>query len=643
MHGLKPGGQRGVHLFRKHRPCLPQCTSTWTWLLAWVFLAQAMPYSPAITPVLAQTSKSESSKEEEARLGEKVTPKTLPGYTRLGISLGGEFGDLLHHDLNADGRKDLLVVETNRDSREIRHALRVYLAVGDEFVPLQSADIDMPPGLVQVVVGEFAQGPELVLLTPGHISLWPWRLDRFMADEGTTLRVDSLFPVTGGGLKTGLVWVKDLNGDGQEEIILPRFDGLGLYMQDEQRELRLERVLKVSAYSRVLHWFRREMMAYQLPTLRFWNADGRGWVDIMAYQDGQLHLFLLDDKPLNSRLDEAEENAPPALARMAPGGAVDAVGAFGVMVQKPQLLVDFQPPTVFDPSKPVDPPLRMVEADDLNGDGLPDLVFSKNTPSDNQFKTRTAIFFYFGKPASEMDAASQDMNPDSPLGYTTKADQVFFSEGLTLPLILDLDADASKDLVMVNVEIGFWNVVKALIARSVTAEAAFYLMPKGGRYPQKPLEIRDYSVKFSLGRYSHQPISGFGDFNGDGLPDLMLSVDKTRLGVHWGRKGGFWNEDPDEEITDYLPAKIQRLGIEDLNGDGRDDLIFLYAREDIRLMPRVNRTLSVHVSTNKAGLEPNPDESGDPGKEKGTGKKPRIATVGVKKDTVIVSMQGMVK
>ncbi len=113
---------------------------------------------------------------------------------------------------------------------------------------------------------------------------------------------------------------------------------------------------------------------------------------------------------------------------------------------------------------------------------------------------------------------------------------------------------------------------------------------------REPDDVVDYSVKFSLGRFSHQPISTFGDFNGDGRPDLVLSVSKEGLGIHWGLEDDFWDNDYDFLLEDFLPTRGKGVRVADLDGDGRDDLIFVYNRNDIRQMPEVNHKFTVLLS-----------------------------------------------
>ena len=126
----------------------------------------------------------------------------------------------------------------------------------------------------------------------------------------------------------------------------------------------------------------------------------------------------------------------------------------------------------------------------------------------------------------------------------------------------------------------------------------------------KPNDVVDYSVKFSLGRFSHQPLTSFGDFNGDERPDLLLSVDKNRLGIHWGQAGAVWNDDHDFLIEDFLPIRANGLRVTDIDGDGRDDLIFSYNRNDIRQMPEMNRKFTVLLSRFPKQMSSGPSTNG---------------------------------
>ena len=514
--------------------------------------------------------------------GEQLAP------ARHVLRLEQELGDLLPLDVNGDGLLDLVALEVDHSRRDGPMRARVFVQTPAGFAaPAGPGDL-LPEGVTLAGAGPFVQGPGLALLTADRVHVWIWRGDRFAPEA--SVPVEGLFPQPGGGLHTGLVWVADLNGDGLSELLVPRPDGVTLLRQDAQGRWLPGGFLRTRARGQLLTMFRRRVAGYDLPAVFLLAAAAapagqHRWREIVAFNDGVLYLFQ-------------------------PGGD----GAAG---EPPAVQQDLQPPQPFDPKLPYDPPLQLIAAQDLNGDGLVDLVFTKTKPGDSEFNARTRTLIHYGQPGP------------APAGvrFASEPDQVYDSEGFSLPFLVDLNRDGRPDLVLVNVEVNFWTAIKALIARSVTAEAGFYLMSGQRQYPRRPDATGQFSVKFSLGRATHQPIALFGDFNGDGLPDLLLSLDKERLGVHWGQAKEFWSGRADEIIQDLLPVRPERVRIVDLNGDGKDDLIFLYGRDDVRQMPATFRTVTVLLSrygepgvseTKPAETKPAGTKPARPGAEPGT-------------------------
>ena len=478
-----------------------------------------------------------------------------PGLKRISVPIQYELGDVLPLDLEARGRKDLVAIEVDRSRRDAPPQVEVFRQTDDGFTPVPTAAEALPFNVTMVGVGKFQQGPGLVLLTPTGVEVRIWRDGRFRATPGMTLALESLFPKADGDPQGGVDWVTDLSGDGLSELVVPRLDGFTVVGQNTAGALVQRAVLRTRPNGELLRWYRRQKVAYDLPAVAYVDMHTPGgWKSVVAYTNGVLSIF-----HLNGQMNGGDH--------------------------APDVEADLQPPTVFDPKAPWDPPLLLIMAADLNKDGLLDLVFSKASSGENELNAQTRILIYYGK-----------ADPKGGIRFSTEADQVFALEGFTLPILLDLDGDGSKDLVLVNVEFTYWTMIKALVARSVSADAAYYRMRGRTQYPKQPDSQGSFSVKFQTGRFSHQPISLFGDFNGDGLPDLLLSTSADTLGVHWGRKDGDWKERPDELIQDSFPIAPARVQVLDLDGDGRDDLLITYTRDDIRQMPAVNHTFTVLLS-----------------------------------------------
>lgn len=523
----------------------PSCVSALSFVLAvWsVLFVGSVFFACGATLAQAQDAQQDpirAKREQRRKLVEHVLP------------LEREMGTVRLIDLDDDGSKELLVLEGDRDSREYRLRVAVYTLREGKYVRLSRASAELPAGVSAVDVGRFSFGKALIFISPNRVHLWPWREDVF--DEQTRLEweVAGVMPLRMRNLRARYPLLHDLNEDGRDELVLPTLAGGQVWGESAQGEWTLRAQLQLHSYGDIAHvpysgnWY----LWHNLIIPHVLNADGQGWRDIALFDEGLLTIFSLGAE---GRLD----------------------------LEADPMRFDFQPPQLFDPQKPEDPSLKLIRAEDLNGDKQMDLVFSKTRQGNSVLDARTLILVHYGKQSA------------GKLSYTKQADQVFVGEGFALPLILDLNGDGLLDLVSVNVEAGFWNFVRGLISRTIVGEAGFYPMGKDGRYPKRPSALRSYQVNFSLGRRTHQPIFAFGDLNGDGWPDLLLSRAKNKLGVHWGQQNEFWSKKPNETLKIDLPTRRNHIWVEDVNHDRRDDLVLIYLRGDIRLLPHRNKQFLV--------------------------------------------------
>ena len=482
-----------------------------------------------------------------------------PGFARHAIALQYEFEALSLADLTGDGRRDLVIVESERLSREPVRFVSVFLQSIGGFRRAGEPH-PLPPGVSLVSAGRFGGAPGVALLLPDSAAIWPWAGGRFQPEQATTYSVRSVFPVPAGEIVQDLDWVRDLNGDGSDELIVPSFGGLTALTSGAERRVRELGWMPVRPRSRYWRGLTYNAVAHDVPTLFYQDLDGDGWQDVIAFSDDELWVY-----PLRGEASGPEPGPTPIA---------------------PWRVHDLAPPKAFDPKAPYDPPMRLVRAGDLNGDGTLDLVLSKNAPTDSDFNARSTTLVFLGRKGGGTPVAA----------FPERPDQVYPSEGFSLPIVLDYNHNGKLDLIQVNVEVTFWNAMRAIVTRSVKAEAAFYLMDENGRYPASPTELEGYKVNFSLSRFGHQPIATWGDFDGDGLPDLLLSSAKEELGIHWGRSGEIWDPRPSVILRDRIPIHQRRVQLADLNGDGKHDIVLTYNRDDNRQMLDTLRRLTVLIS-----------------------------------------------
>ncbi len=153
-------------------------------------------------------------------------------------------------------------------------------------------------------------------------------------------------------------------------------------------------------------------------------------------------------------------------------------------------------------------------------------------------------------------------------------------------LLIDVNGNGRPDVVTASVQTGLWGIVRALINRSVDVRFHFHLSGADGSFTDKPDFKRDISFKFNLRGLTPR---GFlpslqGDFNGDGLPDALYGRDSDRLEVILQKPQEFFPQ------SGRFRQKVQVSEwflIDDLNGDGLDDLIFWYRDWDWHLKVQV--------------------------------------------------------
>jgi len=197
---------------------------------------------------------------------------------------------------------------------------------------------------------------------------------------------------------------------------------------------------------------------------------------------------------------------------------------------------------------------------DLNKDGIEDILCTKM--SGGIFSLRSVLLIYYGT---------------APGQFPEKPSKVFVSEGIIAgdpdEICKDFNGDGRQDLVLPYFKISLTGIIKILITRNIKLKYQFYLCGEDGKYPEKPSFKRDINYKFSFSEDGEPTIAKFdGDFNGDGIKDMLIAPDRNKISIYYGNKTEVF---PKKASVEYKNIRIpNNAKIADLNKDWKSDIYF---------------------------------------------------------------------
>ena len=233
--------------------------------------------------------------------------------------------------------------------------------------------------------------------------------------------------------------------------------------------------------------------------------------------------------------------------------------------REPDLEIDLDILTE-EEEKKVLPPSYSLEVVDLDDNGFVDIVVSKS-----QLQTMgslSKIYIYLNKEGKISLIPDQILVNDSAFGQ---------------PVILDINGDNHKDLIITEAKMGIFQILKVLITKKLTYEDAIYL-GQNGKYPKLPATKIKSKIRFDFEKLekTEGEIANFrGDFNGDGVKDVLKKIDaKKIMAIFLGQsraKKIIFSKKASYEIKEELPRAVI---IKDLNNDKVSDIIFDFRRDE---------------------------------------------------------------
>lgn len=461
-----------------------------------------------------------------------------PEFSEIVIESGFQVEQpILSASLLGDGGRQIVLAGHDEQHRQ---RLSVHALDRDAAAPLLS--MTPPANLIAYDVGRLGERDALFFIEPGRIL----RYDFAARDFDVVTDIKTIYGQERTGEIAPIDFIRDVNDDERDDIVVADTAGYRVRLQRTDGSLGEEILLQesssmtvsggvVSFESRPL--VSGDMNFDEMPDLAVWRGDSL-----------RIYPQLPDDKfrgqpdtvPLGlDLLSEAELR----LRQLQTGrGAVDQSG----------LTVK-----------------RVFSIGDLNGDGVPD-VLTEATLSEGVFDKRNEFRVHLGQ------------SEGYKLVYDKQEDALLASEGLQFGLVdTDIDGDGKKDLIVRKVRLSFGRVIRALLSGNVSLQLQFFRMTDDDDYPESANYVTKTNVRFSITSGQVDiPAIKTADFDGDGLQDLMIQTESDRLSFFHGVPTGRLFDKNAEQLDVDLPRNGDLVVAQDIDDNGRADLIIRYNLSD---------------------------------------------------------------
>ncbi len=446
------------------------------------------------------------------------------------LRVAGQVMEVRSADLDGDGLQELLVSSTTHVDGTPERTLHAcgWRGKGSEVRPVFKEAWRVSPKAVFWDVGsagEAGKEKHVYFLSMDGLS----EVDRFGFAPRQRIEAPVLVSVGQEDEFLSLDFIRDWDGDGIEEAMLPLGREARFYRRKNAEEWAPEESVTVMplAYYSNNKFFGRDLGGYEYlsvflyPLLEVVDLNGDGRKDLLALSNGKGLGYLrgkqgrLDPKPITWDLEIRNEKE---LAEHR------AVLSYRVA--------------------------------DLNKDGCADVVVHKVSMSFSDWDGETAVFL--GRPERTRKREPHQRIPSRG-----------FLSGVSLD---DLDGDGYEDVTVWSVKMGIVPLAEILLRRLIHIRAYTYFgaWPEG--FPAKPTGERDFNLHIDGDRPDF--IRGLmpnvkGDFNRDGIKDLVAGKGDSRVAIYLGRPGRRFDPQPwavlDAPDVNYVEP-------DDLDGNGLVDL-----------------------------------------------------------------------
>ncbi len=337
--------------------------------------------------------------------------------------------------------------------------------------------------------------------------------------------------------------VKDLNGDGLDDIYLSDFNNINILLQLPSGEFN-KSTLPIKP---VIDMSSRQV---SFSETRIFNVDTNldKLPDVLVVEENKLRIYEQSKNADFSSISN-EINLPMQVSGL-PWWTIK--GADGESADQSNL------------------EHRMLETiEDINGDDIVDLMV-KQTKSSGVLDRQIWYEIHYGIVENGL------------LTFNSEADTLVKAEGTLSGLeLIDINNDGRKEILVSSFDIGVSQIIGALLSGSIDQDVYIFSLDKNDKFNSEPLFSEEVDLNFSLSSGSTgQPVIMAVDLNGDGLKELMLSAGEKRLSIYLGEDNAELFKSRKKRHKLVLPQDGSMLVAVDLNNDDKQEIIVRYGKQD---------------------------------------------------------------
>ena len=370
------------------------------------------------------------------------------------------------------------------------------------------------------------------------------------------LEVPSIYRADAVEFDADVTIARDLTGDGLDDLLMPDFAGW-----------RFAVALAAGGFSEPQLFGPKPLM--NVGSARYVNFTAHTPYVFDHNQDGLQDVAFWNDGALEVYQQFVQADASPAFStepvRLTVAPNIESDAFFSLSIGT-------------DEDNPTGRQVLLDAIEDLDGDGLPELVVYSVT-GEGLFGKETRYEIHRG----ELDAQNL-------LSFEAQPSSVIGSGGVQINVERqDLDGDGTLEMLVTSFDLGIGSIIRGLLSRTANLQLAIYAM-RDGRYLEDPVLTRKVTAKLDIANGDiFVPAVLAGDVDGDGLKDLLVQDGDDKLKVFIGQTGKRPFARSPLLIDMELPEGAGSVRVVNLDGDAIDDLLLVFdADKSAKQQPRVH-------------------------------------------------------